>query len=324
MAAPTACVVGKRLLRYLGVVSLDASTPAGQNFPIEPNDLDDVIGVMNGGLQEMFDLGPSFMREQNNGGLLNAPTQVTLTATLGSQAISALTTYSAWQLGCTIRIAGDDQDNELSSSTQLVRPYMGTSGSAIQATVYADSVQLDATVDRVMNPLTIPNRMPLLAATDRIAFMRFAGYPLVSNTDGTAYGGPFGWFVKKSVGTPIVWFVESFYNSALTYLAKRIRFAPMPDTTYAFSYRAALNPPLLATTDIDNGDHATDPGTVIALPNAWVDSIYIPLCIKRLTALPKFHNKEAIPEVERGYKTAIGTLKNASRGQSAQTQGIYI
>lgn len=324
MAAPTAHTVGKRLLRYWGVTSLDSTSPSGQPFPIQSTDLDDLVGVMTGSLQELFDLGPAHMRQKSIGALLNAPTTVTLTATYGITTISALTTYAAWMLGCTIRITGDTQDNELSSSTVLARPYMGTSASGISATVYADSIQLDETVDRVLSPVSLPDRTPLLAAATRAQFIQLAGYPLLSAADGTPYGGPFNWFVRKTHATPVAWFVDGFYDSTKDYLPRRIRFAPMPDMAYPVGYLAVINPPRIATADIDNGDHSTDPGVKLPIPNGWIESIYMPICAQRMTATPKFHNDSALPEIGRQYKAAVGVLKSASRGMSALSEGFYV
>ena len=196
MAAQTCQPVGLRLLRDFGVISLDTASPANQVNPIEAGDLDDVAGVMTAGLQDIFDLGPSEIREKPGGAYLQAPTSVTLTVTQGSTTISSLTTYASWMLGCSIRIAGDDQDNELQSSTKIAVPYTGTSGS-VTATVYGDCIQLDDTVGRVIAPVTLPNQAPLIPAGTRAEFMRLAGYPLVTNAAGGPFEYPFFWFVRK-------------------------------------------------------------------------------------------------------------------------------
>lgn len=319
MAAPTCQPVGKDLLRLLGVVSLDTATPANQPNPIETGDLEDVATAMTGAMQELFDLGPSEMREQPGAAYLHAPTAVTLTVTQGSTTISALTTYNAWMLGCTIRIAGDGQDNEISSSTKLARPYAGASGTAVGATVYADCVQFDETVGRIMAPVTLPNQLPLVPANTRDEFIRLSGYPLVTGANGAPY--PFFWFTQKTIARPFVWFVEGYYDPSLDYLPHRLRFAPMPDQAYSVGFRAAINPIRITPADIDGVAHA-DPGTKLPIPNGWVESIYLPMCRQRMTGLPKFKNDGARNEIARAYARAVQILQG-SKAQSSVNRIIY-
>lgn len=312
-----------RLLRLFGVTSLNPSSPASQEFPIESTDLDDVLGEMNASMQEVFMLGPSEIREQNLSAYLHAPTSVTLNATQGGTTIASLTTYAAWMLGCTIRITGDDQDNELTNSTTLARPYMGSTASGIPATVYADAVQLDATVGRVIAPVSLPNRVPLFPATTREEFMRASGYPLVTDATGRAYGYPFFWFVQKAVGIPLAWFLEGAYDATLSYLPRRIRLGPMPTQAYPLAYRAAINPPRFISTDVDTGDHTTDPNTPIPLPDSFVESIFIPICRQRLSGVPQFKNVEQKQEIARAYQQALRLLQG-EKGQSSLKSACYV
>lgn len=320
--AVTVCAAAKRLLRLFGVTSLNPASPASQPFPIESTDLDDIVGEMTAAVQEIFMLGPSEIREQNLSAYIHAPTSITLTATLGSTTISALTTYSSWMLGCTIRLTNDDQDNELTSSTKLARPYMGPSGSGISGTVYGDAVQLDATVGKVISPVSLPNRIPLFPATNRTEFMRLSGYPLVTDAAGQAYGYPFFWFVRKNIAPPLSWFLEGAYDATLSYVPRRIRLGPMPDQAYSLAYRAAINPPRFLTTDVDNGDHTTDPGIPIPLPDTYVESLFMPICRQRLAAMPQFKNQEQKQEIARAYQQAIKLL-SGEKGQSALMTATY-
>lgn len=312
-----------RLLRDLGVVSLDPATPSGQKFPIEPTDLDDTVGVMNAALQPIYRRGPSEMREQNLGAYIHGPTTVLVDVTNGLSTIANLTPYSSWMLGCTIRVGGDQQDNEVTSSTLLARPYVGSTATGVSAIVYGDAVQLDATVGKVMDPVSLPNQTPLVPCTNRMTFMMLAGYPLVTNSDGSAYGYPFFWFVRKNVSRPLFWFLEGAYNSALSYVPRRIRVAPMPDMAYSLSYRAAMNPPVITSANIDNGDHTTDPNVQIPIPDAFTESIFFPLARQRMSGLAQFKNSGTLPEITRAAKEAMVML-NLSNGQSSRTEGRYI
>ena len=313
--------MGLRLLHFIGVTQLAAqSSPESDLENLQPSDLGEVCTAINGGMQELWDLAPSEMRERRMGGVLHGPTQVTLAVTQYSTAISALTTWAAWMAGCTIRISGEDQDNEISNSTTLASPYMGTSGT-VQATVYGDCIQLDGTIGKVVTPVEIPNLIPLTPATSRADFYKYIGAPGVTTTAGSAM--PYFGF-RRIVQRPIAWFVEGYHDPALPYLPRRLRVGPLPDSTYAISYRVSINPPLYSAADIDNGDHTTDPGTTFPIPNQWVESILLPFALIRYTASPSFKNDAKVQEIGRQYQLAKGILQNATRGQVSLRRGKYL
>lgn len=315
----TASVVGKRLLRDLGIVSLDPTTPAGQQFPIQPGDLDDIAGVMTAAVQELADLGPTEARNRDTGSYLNAPTQVTLNCNAGTNVVSGITPWSAWMLGCTINIVGDGYNNEINDQTHLSRPFLGSTG-ATTGVVYADCVQLDDTIGEILPLVQIPPQWPLIAAQDRGQFMQISGYPLVTDPNGAPYGWPGWWFTQKAIGRPVAWFVDSYYDSTKTYLPRRLRVGPMPDEAYSLSYRVALNPIRFDTTDIAD----PDPNTVIPVPSTWVESIFIPMCRKRVSGLAQFRNSASLKEIDRAYAQAVKTMQSAGFGQGSVVQGTYV
>ena len=319
-----------RLLRDFGITSLDPANPTKQPFPIElPGDIDDVLGVMNAANQIMFRREPNEERGQNLGTVLRGPTTVAFDATNGSTAIANFGAYASWMLGCTVRIGGDDQDNEITSASLLARPYIGTTGTQKSATVYNDSVQLDATVGNVLSPVSLPNQVPMTCCTDRQTFMRMAGYPLVCDPNGTAYGYPWFWFVRKNVSRPIAWYLEPAYTAGLNYVPRRIRVAPMPDQTYSLGYFASANPSRLLLTDLvpsgylTNPSTNTDPGTLIPVSDDMIESIYLPICRKILSGKPQFKNEGCLPQIAADYKEAIAAIDNTS-GMIATKQAIYL
>lgn len=317
MAGPTALDCAMRLLRDFGVTSLDPATPANQAYPIEDGDLDDIAGTMTEALQLIWDMGPSEMKEQPGSCYLHAPTQVTLTATQGSTVISGISGFQSWMLGCTIRINGDDQDNQLENQTTIGVAYAGTSGSGIGATVYGDCVQLDETVQNVIAPLCLPNQLPLIPADTYGDFIRIGGWPLVTGPDGSTVGYPFFWFVRKIIARPITWFVQGYYDPTLDYLPRRIRFNPMPDQAYSASYVKGLVPIRISVSDID-----PDPGTKIPIPNQWHERVFLPICRQILSGKPKFKNSGCMPEINRAYRMAIQALED-SMAQSALSYSVY-
>ncbi len=193
------------------------------------------------------------IKQKPGSGYLNAPANVTFTATIGSTAISAFATWASWMEGCTTRIAGEDSDNELLSSTLLARPYTGASGAGKTATVYADAYTLDETVEAVSPPLFMGGRLPIPKAQSMEQFIQLGQWPGLTNIHGVALGflGSYGLHVQKTTGPfPWAWFQDGYYDETLTYLNKRIRFTPMPTAALAFSYTKLTNPIRITSDDI--------------------------------------------------------------------------
>lgn len=318
---PTASTVGKRLLRDLGITSLDPATPSGQQFPIQPGDLDDIAGIMTATIQELSDIGPTEARNRDTGSYLNAPTQVNLSCTQGSSVFSGFSP-AAWMLGCTIRVVGDGYDMEINDATHFNRPFLGGTG-ATTGTVYGDCVQLDETIGQILPLVQIPPQWPLIAANTREQFMQISGYPLVTDSNGAPYGWPGWWFTQKAIGRPVAWFVDSYYDSTKTYLPRRLRVGPMPDQAYSLAYRVGLNPIRIDVTDIDGAAHA-DPGVAIPVPSTWVELIFIPMCRKRVSGLAQFRNAASLKEIDRAYAQAVKGMQSAGFGQGNVEQCTYI
>jgi|GEM_PF-1680235 len=326
MPAPiTVQYVVLRMLKYFGIQQLAPVTQPSNVESIQPGDLDDVITCLNGAMQELYDVAPTELREQPRGALLAAPLGVTLIATYGSATISAFGAYTAAMAGCTIRLAGDTQDNEIVSATQLARPFIGTGGS-ISATVYFDCINLGNDVDHVLPVIELPNQAPLYAARDRMDFIKWLGVPLVTDPSGWAYQFPFYFYYQKQIARPRAWFCESYLDPAQSQEQKRIRVGPMPDQVYPLSYRVAIRPPHYSTGDIYASGDTTyaDPNTLIPVPNSWVESVLLPYALQRMTSLPAFRNEAAKAGIAQQYKTAEGILQKASVTSGAQRTISYV
>jgi hypothetical protein len=212
--------------------------------------LEDVALALTQALQEIASVGPLEARETPGFAVLHAPAAITLSVTAQSNAISSVSGWQNWMQGCTVRIGGDDQDNELLSNTTLARAYMGSSDSGVAATVYGDTITLDDTIGKVAAPLWLPNEMPLWPAKDRFEFLRLGGYPLVTDVNGMATGLPFYLYYRKPVARPWTWFIDGAYDASLGYTQRRIRFSPMPDQAYSVAYTAGRNPPRVTAANI--------------------------------------------------------------------------
>jgi hypothetical protein len=300
--------VSKRLLRDLGVVSLNPASPAEQAHPIEATDLDDVLAVIHSAYDEIWEEGPLEMRQRPGSGFLRAPVNLTLSVTNGSETVSAVTTYASWMAGCTVRIAGEEGDNQFVNATLLARPFTGTTG-ATTATVYGDAVTLATGIDKVIAPLSMHNRGPLHYCATLEEFQERTGMPMMNGIPYATTGGYGG--SRLSVSCPSVWMIEGYYSFDLGTWPKRIRFGPLPDRAYTVTYQASYVRPEYEVTNIN------EPDVVIPLPN-----ILEPVARQHLTSLPTFKNAEAKAEIARQYRLAIKKLKNSRAGVAVQ-RGIY-
>jgi hypothetical protein len=237
------------LLRYVGINQLTPEPTGSQLETCQPTDLDNAALAITQAIGEIHEVSPIENREVSTGAILYGPTAVTLNVTQGSTTISGLSSYAARMNGATIRIGGDDQDNELASQTQLARPYNGSTGS-VSATIYGDSVTLPSTYSRAIGPLWLPNNYPMPIADSLEEFIRMSGYPMVVSPDGRGDLSPLFSFIRKSVGRPRVAMAVGAYDGTLEYVMRRLRVAPLPDQNYTLAFRAAVNPPKFTRNDI--------------------------------------------------------------------------
>ena len=245
------------LLAAIGVTQLTPQPPGSELETLQPQNLDDAALCLTAAMQEMHQMQPLENMEQASGGFLNAPTPVTLTATQGSAAVSLTSGYDSWMKGCTIRIAGDSQDNQILTATgagpyagTLAVPYSGSSGSGISATVYGDFLALPPSASRAISPVTLPNQLPLVICENYEEFLRLAGYPLITDAGGCPIPSPFFYFIQKSVSRPRIVYAQGAYDSTMGYVPRGLRFAPMPDVAYPVGFRVAMTAPRWTRDDI--------------------------------------------------------------------------
>ncbi len=314
--------IAEDLFRYIGITSLNTSANTSNlNIrTLESGDLAFAAGVINASLQEIFAFAPAYIREREVSEVLRDPVAVTLDCTNGSKTIANLTTYAAWQLGCTIRISGDEEDNQIISSTELLRPYLGSTATGIGATVYSDAIKLDSTYGRVLEPVRIPRVPQLRAASSKEDFYfwkepnRFGGGIPSHPLGGWHYDN-----TQKSIGLPVVYFTEARYDGSSATLPLFLRFNPMPDHQLSVTFRVKVKPTAVTVANI--GDHTSDPG--INIPIEWHESILLPICRKRFMAHPHFTgNPEVIAQIREDYETATRELREMSP-QTAEMRAIY-
>jgi len=242
--------VARTLLSYIGVTQFTPQPVGSQLESCQPGDLDNAALAITQALHEVHEVSPIANREVSTGALLYGPAAVRLDVTEGSTAIDNLSSYAARMNGSTIRISGDDQDNELAGETQLARPYNGPTATGVSATIYGDSVTLPSSYSRAIGPLWLPNQFPMPIADSREEFIRLSGWPMVVSPGGRGDLSPLFSFIRKSVGRPRVALAMGAYDGTLDYVPRRLRVAPLPDQNYTLAFRAAANPPRFTRDDI--------------------------------------------------------------------------
>lgn len=263
MSAPAtvqACALS--ILRDMGVTSLNVASPPNQPTPLEPGDLDDVALALTQAIQEIaMESGGEQLRQPGSGWIF-APANVTLTATQGSNVISAFSGYTTAMNGCTIRISTDDQDNEILSATLLSKPFAGTSGSAISATVYCDCFTVDDTVERIIGPLLLDQNRQVYEVSSRIEYVQRCSFPIFNGYGGvfpSAAFAPYAYAPFWSLGNkasdqyPSVFFLDTYYNAAVGYPVRRVRLTPMPTVPQSVAWTNKMTPVRFTSADIVSG-----------------------------------------------------------------------
>lgn len=307
-----------RLLRYWGVTTLiPASNANVLNVQgLNEQDIPDAVSYIQGAVEEAFGLMPASMQQRRQGAALRAPTAVTMAVTQYSTACT-VSGWASWMAGCTVRLAGDGLDNRFISSVELLRPFMGTTGT-VNATVYADCIAIPATFSGVIEPVSLDTRPRLTVAGSLEEFDRwtYSGPRSPLDIPQTGY-----LLANKSIGEPIAVFAD-FEALGTAQPQLYLRFSPMPGKAYSVTYTGKLAPPTITEANIwDENSPDTDPNVSSFLPNP--SSTLLAFALQRATAHPNFSaSGEQVTEIARQYKEAIRLL-SARPPIVARTRAVF-
>jgi hypothetical protein len=274
----------------------DSATYPGRNAAI--------LGAINGALQEMFDSSSLWIRQAKRGAILQAPATVNIALTNGSTAgVIDNADWKDWFAGCTLIVSGSGYDNRITNAERnvvLMLPHEGATGT-VPCTIYHDSISLGTDVLGVLSPVRIDRRdifpsETLDAFTSRssekdFGFSRqYSGNRIAPQASSTA-------------GRPLTYDVVSWSPSSTTAPASRLRLYPAPDKAYSLDYEAKLLPP--AITNIASTD-------TLPVPHQWIDSIFLPIAEKRLSASPFWAGLLGRDALAANYSQALELLRSAS------------
>lgn len=232
-----------------------------------------ILTALNQSLQEIFagDL------KDTVGGLVYAPTGVTLGAvTSGSKTIT-FAGYAARMHGCTIVINGDARQNRLeidsSGNPELLRPYMGSTGSNVTAVVYGDAITLDVTVDKIYPPMELYENTTVWDVKPVDGLSNLNG---MRGQGGTLWGR-----ANKFTQRPQFYALEnSISPGAANQPVQRIVFDSLPDHDYPYSFEATLAAPRVTSLSSDTRTYL--------IPNGYDEAVLWPWVLDKLLAFPDF------------------------------------
>lgn len=255
--------------------------------------------ALNEALQDLFGKGRPWVRNDSRGAVLNAPATIPITVTQGStSATIAGGDWQTWMAGCSIVIEGADVDNQIrnaSASVVLKYPYSGTTGSHT-ATVYHDSINLDSDVLEVQDSIKV-NGQPIVPASKPLG-----QNAQPRNIEDFGFRNRMAIYDVPSVtatATPQSYSVETYSPDDVTPPVLRLVFQPAPSVKTFVEYFATLKPPYI--TDISSTAE-------LPIPFGFVETIFLPIAVKKLRSCPFWRNTSADEEIQAGYQNALAQL----------------
>lgn len=267
----------------------------GDFTKLSMTELSDVFEAANTGLQKVYNSLPTYFKEQTQGFVLPPPATISTTVTQYSKTVGAAT-FTAAQLGATVRLDGDPQWNQVLGTAELLNPYLGSTGT-VSGTVYGDSI-----------------------FTDTYPLDRIIGNPKFSNPNLNIYGiGPItgpgwwgsglygAWLLVQSTGVPCYWWPQVMGNSQGRAPIVILKFAPLPNVAYAVNVRLSFWPKRVTLQDYLNA-------TTLPVPSQFIEPGLIPLCLEAYMSSPSWRASPDDPRVIERATFAEDYL----RGQPAQ------
>lgn len=296
MSAATA--LRDHLLPYAGVQQaslLDTQTSAR------------ILSDLNRSLQEIF---TAQIRDQQ-GFLIRAPLSVTLEAVTAESTALTFSSYASWMLGCSILITGDARQNRLekdaSGNVVLGRPYLGSTGSSVSATVYNDALTLDIEVEKIFPPIE------LREGTNIWQVMPLSG---PGDLKPELIGGRATWGVSdKQLARPQYCTLESSVQSgASPTTTQRLVLDSLPQSRSTLDFQADLRAPRV--TDLSTDSRA------YFIPNGYDESILWPWVLYKFSSYPDFIGDAG--EAQRGYQEARMNWDRLSENKGYTHQAIPV
>lgn len=238
----------------------DLDVPSVAEIPVDVRQ--EIADAINAAAQTLHALAPSHSKVVPSSIALAAPETIELTVENGSNEITGYD-FASDQYYMTLRISGDDIDNQPIGVNQLLHPYGGTSGT-VSAIFYADAVQMPETFDEIVsNELRLLETGTLVFAVSRSLKYR-----------------------DRKIGRPEFFNVEANAANQNPVAPAVIRFDQLPDKLYRLEGMFSMAPIRVKVADL------IAPGADIPLREDHIESYLLPIARGNLTTCRLWRNKE--------------------------------
>ena len=258
-----AIAFAQRLLRDTTVDDLAA---------LNPGDRLEFLDAINGAMQKLHSLAPHHSKITTGSIRLAAPTTVSMGVTEGSTEFTSYAAVAA-DFGCTIRIAGDNIDNQVVDSNELLHPYAGPTGT-VEAVIYHDAAMLPEPYSEIISrPQILESRRYLTHDRQRSA------WNLTEN--------------ERAICEPRFFCVEPNARNNNPASPGIFRVDSLPGKAYRLEMQVLLAPARMIFTDLLAGS-----GAMIPLREEHIEGYLLPIARGLLTSSKLWRDKDTKADVQ--------------------------
>jgi len=228
----------------------------------------EMVDAINSSLQKMDALAAPHSKQRPAAFSAAAPTTISIGVTAGSTEITGYTFTTTY---CTIRIDGDEIDNQIVGATTLRHPYAGETGT-VSAVIYGDALLVPSTIAEIATDFFI------LETRSRVSqdFSRTIGTLDAGHHQNT----------QKRTGRPDRWWMEANAANQGADVPSVIRFNTLPDRAYRMQADVVMAPLRVTFADLMDSDAA------LAMRPEHVESFLLPICRGALAASSMWANPD--------------------------------
>ena len=249
----------------------------------------EILDATNGAIQRLDSLTGSKSKTTVGSFFLDAPAAVTLDMTSGSAEIAGHA-FPSSDYGKTIRISGDDIDNQIVGVNLLLHPYTGATATA-SGTIYTDAISLpEPYLELISDPIVLEEGKQLVQG--KIRGNRFR---------------------KKEIGRPTIYWVEGNAGNRNSESPAIIRFHPMPEKIYRLEADVSFAPIRVKFADL------LAPGEKLPVREEWVESYLLPIAQEILSGSDLWKNKDTRSATVRAGEKAVAKFETLSPSDTYAT-----
>lgn len=240
----------------------------------------EILDAINGGLQIMHAVAPEVSKEVIASIPLSAPETIHIGVTKGTTEITGYD-FSSDQYYGTLRITGDNIDNQPCGTNELLHPYGGETGT-VDAVLYGDAAPISEPYDEVIGDLEI-----LETGTKVIHFRQELR--------------------QRRIGRPTCFQMEANARNRNPLASSVIRFDHLPDRLYRLQGRFSLAPVRINFSDL------LTPSADIPLRDELIEVYLLPISRSLLTSCRLWRDKDTKAKAEAAKDEAVRKYEQNTR-----------